>query len=108
MYQQVVRRNARLPCVHRFHLQNSAGCGLQIEIVGDDHRRLATQLQGYRRQVAGSRFHHLATCSCRTGEDQVIERQAGENRTADIRHNGQGPLIEVRAHQAVQQSAQIP
>lgn len=43
-----------------------------------DHRRLATELERHPGEVGGGRLHHEPPDLSGAGEDQVVERQAGE------------------------------
>ena len=72
----VVGSQAKLTRVHRFAKANALGGDLQIGIRTNDRRRLAAQLQGYRRQVFRGCAHDFAADIGRTGEQQVVERQA--------------------------------
>ncbi len=83
MHQRVIRRDAGLAGVEKFAGCNARGCPGQGIAVADDGRGLAAQFQGDRGEIGRGGRHHLAADGCRAGEQQVVQRQAGE-RGGDI------------------------
>ena len=75
---RVVDRRADLAGVHQLGEQHALGGQAQREVVAQDGRRLAAQLQRDGHQVGGRGGHHRAAGLARAGEQQVVERQLGE------------------------------
>ena len=73
--QYVIGCDAGLPGVQALSEQNLVGCLLNIAFRPNDGGRFSAEFQCHRRQVFGSRAHHVAPNSGGTGKQQVIERQ---------------------------------
>jgi hypothetical protein len=66
------------PGVEALDEQDALGRRAQREVVADDGRRLAAELQRHRAQVLRRRGHHRAAGGARAGEQQVVEGQLRE------------------------------
>ena len=82
-HEDVVGREAGLPGVHELAVHDAVGGGVDVEVVADDRRRLATELERHRRQALGGGAHDGTARVGGAGEDDVIEGQSGEVLGAD-------------------------
>ena len=76
--QHVIRRDAGLPGVEQLAVGNLDSGVIEVAGLVDDAGRLAAELQRHRRQVGGGFGSDLAPDGGGAGEEQVVERQAGE------------------------------
>ena len=75
---EIIRREADLPSVHHLAQSNPfTGLG-EIGAAAHEHRRFTAQFQRHGNEISRSGLHHLAPGRGRSGEDQMIERQAGK------------------------------
>jgi hypothetical protein len=74
----VVGGEAGLAGVQELGVEDARGGLVDVEVVGDDRRRLAAELERDRRQVLGGGAHDGAAGVGRAGEDQVIVGQRRE------------------------------
>ena len=80
--EQVIDVGADLAGVQHLDPHDAFGGGLDREVRGDDGGRLAAEFQRHRRQVARRVGHHGAAGGARAGEQQMVEGQRGEGRSA--------------------------
>ena len=103
--EHVVRRQAGLTRIEELPPCDPLRRGTHVRRRVHDCRRLASQLQGHRRQVLGGGRHHLATDRCTAGEEDVIEGklEQGLRRLGTAFDQRHLPLIERLAHQRCQE-----
>ena len=75
---EVVGGEADLPGVHHLAHRDPLARLLQVDILAEEHRRLAAEFERDGHEVLRRGLHHLAPGRGGPGEDEVIERQLAE------------------------------